>query len=80
MLSSENGLVKIKGNQVEILSDLTTLINTLQKKEVLDRQDVDEAVKLAFMTSEELEAEMCKSAALAMLASIFDDAVKEGKE
>lgn len=80
MLSSENGLVKVSGNQVEILSDLTTLINTLQKKEVLDRQDVDEAVKLAFMTSEELDAEMRKSAMLAIIASVFDDAFKEGNE
>lgn len=80
MLSSENGLVKVRGNQAEILSDLTALINTLQKKEVLDRQDVDEAVKLAFMTSEELDAEMCKSAMLAMFASAFEDAFKEGKE
>lgn len=80
MLSSENGLVTIKGNQVEILTDLTTLINTLQKKEVLDRQDVDEAVKLAFMSSEELDAKMRKSAMLSIIASVFDDAFKEGNE
>lgn len=86
MIKVNKGNVKIKGNVVETMADLTCAIkafsynvaNRTNSKEYA-RELVDKCVETAFMTEEEVEAET-KKALANLLGRVAEDLGKEVEE
>lgn len=54
MIVVEGGKIQLEGTQVEIQAELSTLIYTFNKHNILDKKDLEEAIADGFMTEEEL--------------------------
>lgn len=54
MIVVEGGKIQLEGTQVEIQAELSTLIYTFNKHNILDKKDLEEAIADGFMSVEEL--------------------------
>lgn len=54
MIVVEGGRIQLKGTQIEIQAELSTLIYTFNKRNILDKNDLEEAIAEGFLTEEEL--------------------------
>lgn len=54
MIVVEGGKIQLGGTQVEIQAELSTLIYTFNKHNILDKKDHEEAIAEGFMSEEEL--------------------------
>jgi hypothetical protein len=54
MIVVEGGKIQLEGTQIEIQAELSTLIYTFNKHNILDKKDLEEAIADGFMTEEEL--------------------------
>lgn len=55
MLKIENGKVTIKGSRMTVMSDLTTLINSIKENVDVPKEDFLYAVDLAFKPFDEIQ-------------------------
>lgn len=53
MIVVKGGEIKLVGTQVEFLAELSTLIYSLNKHNILDKKVLEEAIAYGFMTKEE---------------------------
>lgn len=74
--------IEIRGTKLDIMAEVTQLLRRLIEIEALDREDVDECVKLAFMSREEIaketeeitkETEKMKKAIEQLFGDFLDD-------
>ena len=78
MIKCDNGVFEAKGTEVELLSDLCTIIRdvreALAKNHGEQRADkmLGELVKVAFMTDEELEENAERCAEKMVMKGLFD--------
>lgn len=54
MIVVEGGRIQLEGTQVEISAELSTLIYSFNKHNILDKKDLEEAIAEGFLTEEEL--------------------------
>lgn len=54
MIVVEGGKIQLEGTQVEIRAELSTLIFSFNKHNILDKKDLEEAIADGFMSEEEL--------------------------
>lgn len=54
MIVVEGGKIQLEGTRVEIQAELSTLIYTFNKHNILDKKDLEEAIADGFMSVEEL--------------------------
>lgn len=54
MIVVEGGKIQLGGTLVEIQAELSTLIYTFNKHNILDKKDLEEAIAEGFMSVEEL--------------------------
>lgn len=54
MIVVEGGKIQLGGTLVEIQAELSTLIYTFNKHNILDKKDLEEAIADGFMSVEEL--------------------------
>ena len=54
MIVVEGGRIQLEGTQVEISAELSTLIYSFNKHDILDKKDLEEAIAEGFLTEEEL--------------------------
>lgn len=54
MIVVEGGKIQLEGTLVEIQAELSTLIYTFNKHNILDKKDLEEAIADGFMSVEEL--------------------------
>lgn len=54
MIVVEGGKIKLKGTLAEISAELSTLIYSFNKHNILDKKDLEEAIAEGFMSEEEL--------------------------
>lgn len=54
MIVVEGGKIQLECTQVEIQAELSTLIYTFNKHNILDKKDLEEAIADGFMSVEEL--------------------------
>ena len=58
MLKVGNGELEVRGTKLDILSELSTLMMYLVRKEIVGREQLDDCVRLATLSHEELENEV----------------------
>ena len=65
MIVVEGGEIQLEGSQNVIQAELSTLIYTLNKHNILDKKELEEAIAYGFMTEEELskDYEECREIA-----------------
>ena len=56
MIKCEGCSVHVKGTKKEIMVDLMTLIHTIEKKGIADRDEILEDITFALMTNDELKS------------------------
>lgn len=54
MIVVDGGKIHLEGTQVEMLAELSTLIYSLNKHNILDKKDLEKAIADGFMSEEEL--------------------------
>ena len=54
MIVVKGGRIQLEGTQVEIQVELSTLIYSFNKHNILDKKDLEEAIANGFMSEEEL--------------------------
>lgn len=54
MIVVEGGKIKLEGTLAEISAELSTLIYSFNKRNILDKKDLEEAIAEGFMSEEEL--------------------------
>lgn len=54
MIVVDGGKIHLEGTQVEMLAELSTLIYSLNKHNILDKKDPEKAIADGFMSEEEL--------------------------
>lgn len=54
MIVVKGGKIQLEGTQVEIQAELSTLIYTFNKHNILDKNDLEESIADGFMSEEEL--------------------------
>lgn len=54
MIVVKGGEIKLVGTQIEISAELSTLIYSFNKHNVLDKKDLEKAIAEGFLTEEEL--------------------------
>lgn len=54
MIVVKGGEIKLVGTQVELSAELSTLIYSFNKHNILDKKDLEEAIADGFMSEEEL--------------------------
>lgn len=54
MIVVEGGKIKLEGTLAEISAELSTLIYSFNKHNILDKKDLEEAIAEGFMSEEEL--------------------------
>ena len=54
MIVVEGGKIKLEGTLAEIQAELSTLIFSFNKHNILDKKDLEEAIADGFMSEEEL--------------------------
>lgn len=54
MIVVKGGEIKLAGTQVELSAELSTLIYSFNKHNILDKKDLEEAIADGFMSEEEL--------------------------
>lgn len=54
MIVVKGGRIQLEGTQVEIQAELSTLIYSFNKHNILDKKDLEEAIADGFMSEEEL--------------------------
>lgn len=74
MIKTKRGATTIKGTKAEVMADLTVIARNLV--EVLGKEDVEYAIKRAFMSEEELDAEIEESIAK-LEALLNEESVEE---
>lgn len=55
MIVVEGGEIKLEGTLAEISAELSTLIYSFNKHNILDKKDLEEAIADGFMSDEELK-------------------------
>ena len=55
MLQCENGRVKVKGGSIQVMSELSTLINVLYASKALTYDQIMEVVRVGLLSNEELK-------------------------
>lgn len=53
MIKAKEGTIKIKGQRSDIMAELTILLEQLEEQTVLDRQQIDECIKVSRMSKDE---------------------------
>lgn len=61
MIVVDGGKIKLEGTPAEISAELSTLIYSFNKHNILDKKDLEEAIAEGFMSDEELrkDSEEC---------------------
>lgn len=54
MIVVEGGKIQLEGTLTEISAELSTLIYSFNKRNILDKKDLEEAIAEGFMSEEEL--------------------------
>lgn len=55
MINVKKGLVQVRGNKETIMAEIAVLVHTVvDVTKFLTKEDIDECLKLAYMTDEEL--------------------------
>lgn len=54
MINVNNGNVSVEGSKVELMAELTCLIKALREDDSFSKEDIDEVVKTAEMSPDEL--------------------------
>lgn len=57
MINVNHGNVSVEGSKVELMAELTCLIKVLREDDSFSKDDIDEVVKTAEMSSDELARE-----------------------
>ena len=57
MIRVDDKCVEIRGDKTKLVANLTQIINVLFNEEVMDKSDIDECVRVASLSEEELKAE-----------------------
>lgn len=57
MIRVDDKCVEIRGDKTKLMANLTQIINVLFNEEVMDKSDIDECVRVASLSEEELKAE-----------------------
>lgn len=57
MIKVDDKCVEIRGKKMTLMANLTQIINVLFNDEVMDKSDIDECVRVASLSDEELKAE-----------------------
>ena len=70
MIKQENAKSEIRGTKLNVMSELTSLINTIYQDDVLTKDEISECVRVAMLDKEDLENEV-KSAFFNVLKAIF---------
>ena len=60
MLHVEKGKIKVEGNIVEIMTDISVAIKTISQKNILSKEDIQKCVQLGLMSDDEFEKEYNK--------------------
>lgn len=65
MIVVDGGKIKLEGSQNMIQAELSTLIYTFNKHNILDKKELEEAIAYGFMNTEELskDYEKCRKIA-----------------
>ena len=58
MISYESGKVKISGTKVELLAEMTTLMNAMIREDIAEADDLTECVRLASLSKDDLDKEV----------------------
>lgn len=54
MIKCDKGLVAIKGTRLDLMSELTTIMNYMMEKEIIDENMLMDCVSLACLSKEEI--------------------------
>ena len=57
MIRVDDKCVEIRGDKTKLMANLSQIINVLFNEEVMDKSDIDECVRVASLSEEELKAE-----------------------
>lgn len=79
MINVDFGSVKLSGPKIVIMAELSTLVNTLIKRNFLEKEDVEYSVKIAMMSDAELLEETEKLEEEAKKSEPESSAEKEDK-
>lgn len=59
MIKCKEGKIKVNGSKVEVLAELTTLINALVvDREFITKEDIEECVRLGTMEKDDMKHEL----------------------
>lgn len=61
MLKSNKGMTEIEGSKINLLAEYAVLTRSLLQKEIFSVDDINECIKLAQMSDEELNKEILES-------------------
>lgn len=54
MIQCGNGTVQLQGTKVELMADVTVIMRVLMEKNILDRVDLENILKIACMSEDEI--------------------------
>jgi len=57
MLHVEKGKIKVEGNIVEIMTDISVAIKTISEKNILSKDDIQKSIQLGLLSDEEFKKE-----------------------
>lgn len=57
MIRVDDKCVEIRGDKTKLMANLTQIINVLFNEEVMDKSDIDECVRVAYLSDDELVKE-----------------------
>ena len=61
MIKIEGGVgMQVKGNKIDIMAEVSQMLDNLVTNHILDKKDVEECVRIAFMSREEVRKESDK--------------------
>ena len=61
MLKSSKGMTEIEGSKINLFAEYAVLTRSLLQKEIFNMDDINECIKLAQMSDEELNKETLES-------------------
>lgn len=75
MIKVDFGSIEYKGSKVRLMAEFTTIINQFLKEGVIDNDDLNECIKLAKKSDDELAEDtgMDKEVLGMILSKIFDN-------
>ena len=62
MIKIKDGVVDVEGSKMELYVELSTIIHVLYEREKLSKEEIEEGMKLAFLSENELMEKIKKEA------------------